>query len=204
MSQVQRRRTVRLSGDSEEFSESSYDDADFVKGSEGLLTKQRNKLDICLKGDLHLSLTNIEPDIQALTEIHQYCWIEGVNIGVFLCLLHFNHFSQPHTRITSDVVPFFEIKTREIDLNANREGQRESAYEKAEPHEENGTDEEDQGTPGEDDDLSDSVIIEYEREDGDGQKLMYLTVQSAFFPSHLHRPLHPPSLLPVRPTVHVV
>nr|CAD7205716.1 unnamed protein product [Timema douglasi] len=92
MSQVQRRRTVRLSGDSEEFSESSYDDADFVKGSEG-----------------------------------------------------------------------------EIDLNANREGQRESAYEKAEPHEENGTDEEDQGTPGEDDDLSDSVIIEYEREDGDGQ-----------------------------------
>nr|CAD7414042.1 unnamed protein product [Timema cristinae] len=92
MSQVQRRRTVRLSGDSEEFSESSYDDADFVKGSEG-----------------------------------------------------------------------------EIDLNANREGQRESAYEKAEPHEENGTDE-DQGTPGEDDDLSDSVIIEYEREDGDGQE----------------------------------
>nr|CAD7430207.1 unnamed protein product [Timema monikensis] len=36
-----------------------------------LLTKQRNKLDICLKGDLRLNLTNIKPDIQALTEIHQ-------------------------------------------------------------------------------------------------------------------------------------
>nr|CAD7406369.1 unnamed protein product [Timema cristinae] len=35
-----------------------------------LLTKQRNKLDICLKGDLRLNLTNIKPDIQALTEIH--------------------------------------------------------------------------------------------------------------------------------------
>nr|CAD7427082.1 unnamed protein product [Timema monikensis] len=36
-----------------------------------LLTKQRNKLDICLKGDLLLNLTNIKPDIQPLTEIHQ-------------------------------------------------------------------------------------------------------------------------------------
>lgn len=36
-----------------------------------LLTKQRNKLDICLKGDLRLNLTNIKPDIQALAEIHQ-------------------------------------------------------------------------------------------------------------------------------------
>ena len=36
-----------------------------------LLTKQRNKLDICLKGDLRLNLPNIKPDIQALTEIHQ-------------------------------------------------------------------------------------------------------------------------------------
>nr|CAD7430141.1 unnamed protein product [Timema monikensis] len=36
-----------------------------------LLTKQRNELYICLKGDLRLNLTNIKPDIQALTEIHQ-------------------------------------------------------------------------------------------------------------------------------------
>nr|CAD7261320.1 unnamed protein product [Timema shepardi] len=36
-----------------------------------ILPKQRNKLDICLKGDLRLNLTNIKPDIQALTEIHQ-------------------------------------------------------------------------------------------------------------------------------------
>ena len=36
-----------------------------------LLTKQRNKLDICLKGDLRLNLTIIKANIQALTEIHQ-------------------------------------------------------------------------------------------------------------------------------------
>nr|CAD7429542.1 unnamed protein product [Timema monikensis] len=45
-----------------------------VNGSyerKSLLTKQRNELDICLKGDLRLNLTNIEPDIQALTEIYQ-------------------------------------------------------------------------------------------------------------------------------------
>nr|XP_042905038.1 zinc finger MYM-type protein 6-like [Parasteatoda tepidariorum] len=36
-----------------------------------LLTKQRNRLDICFKGDLRINLTNIKPDIQALTEIHQ-------------------------------------------------------------------------------------------------------------------------------------
>ena len=36
-----------------------------------LLTKQRDKLDICLKGDLRLNLTNIKPDIQGLIEIHQ-------------------------------------------------------------------------------------------------------------------------------------
>nr|CAD7392407.1 unnamed protein product [Timema cristinae] len=42
-----------------------------AKHAKKLLTKQRNKLDICLKGDLRLNLTNIKPDIQALTEIHQ-------------------------------------------------------------------------------------------------------------------------------------
>lgn len=36
-----------------------------------LLTKQRNKLDVCTKGDLRLHLTNIQPDIQALTAVHQ-------------------------------------------------------------------------------------------------------------------------------------
>ncbi|XP_042905449.1 zinc finger MYM-type protein 6-like [Parasteatoda tepidariorum] len=32
-----------------------------------LLTKQRDRLDICFKGDLRLNLTSIKPDIQALT-----------------------------------------------------------------------------------------------------------------------------------------
>lgn len=36
-----------------------------------LLNKQRNQLDICHKGDLRLNLTNIKPDIQALTKMHQ-------------------------------------------------------------------------------------------------------------------------------------
>jgi hypothetical protein len=36
-----------------------------------LLTKQRNQLDICNKGDLRLALTNIEPDIVTLAVTHQ-------------------------------------------------------------------------------------------------------------------------------------
>jgi hypothetical protein len=35
-----------------------------------LLTKQRNRLDICNKGDLRLSLTNIELDIPTLATTH--------------------------------------------------------------------------------------------------------------------------------------
>jgi len=36
-----------------------------------LLTKQRNRLDICNKGDLRLALTNIKPDIVKLAATHQ-------------------------------------------------------------------------------------------------------------------------------------
>jgi hypothetical protein len=36
-----------------------------------ILTKQRNRLDICNKGDLRLALTNIEPDIATLATTHQ-------------------------------------------------------------------------------------------------------------------------------------
>jgi len=36
-----------------------------------LLTKQRNRLDICNKGDLRLALTNIKPDIVTLAATHQ-------------------------------------------------------------------------------------------------------------------------------------
>ncbi|GLH08594.1 Protein casc3 [Gryllus bimaculatus] len=101
MSVVARRRKPRVSGDSEEFSEDSYDDNDANKGSEG-----------------------------------------------------------------------------DTDLNASSEGLRESEYEtldEAGESESEGTtavDEEREGEEGEEGEgeLSDSVIIEYEREEGDGQE----------------------------------
>jgi len=37
-----------------------------------LLTKSRNRLDICEKGDLRLMLTSHKPDINSLMGNHQY------------------------------------------------------------------------------------------------------------------------------------
>nr|CAD7460795.1 unnamed protein product [Timema tahoe] len=145
MSQVQRRRTVRLSGDSEEFSESSYDDVDFVKGSEGSLGIASNK------SFVGMPITTASYPVMCPSSSCPIC-------------------GSTKLLVLSGCFAELKLVALEIDLNANREGQRKSEYENAEPHEENGTDEEDQGTPGEDDDLSDSVIIEYEREDGDGQE----------------------------------
>nr|CAD7592542.1 unnamed protein product [Timema genevievae] len=53
-----------------------------------LLTKQRNKLDISLKGDFRLNLMNIKPDIQALTEIHQAQGSHRKAFSMFIALFN--------------------------------------------------------------------------------------------------------------------
>ena len=49
-----------------------------------LLTKQRNRLQICKRGDLRLLLSNIEPDIIKLTNSHQ---AQGSHCNVILTVL---------------------------------------------------------------------------------------------------------------------
>ena len=36
-----------------------------------ILTKERNKIDICIRGDIRLKLTNFKPNVEGLVATHQ-------------------------------------------------------------------------------------------------------------------------------------